>query len=113
MSERFYWKARLAKGTPYIPIVTWFGPPYIGGEELDRSPRFQALVRNETTARAILFGDMTPIEVEGIQLRNLEKIDEAEWRFLTDHAKWATARAPHLPDASPRTPIDRRGRSIW
>lgn len=114
MSERFYWRAKLGKDMPWIGVVSWFGPPLVDGEELDRSPRWQCLVRTETTARAILFGDNCPIEVEGRDtLRNLERITEAEWSYLVKHAAWSTQHRPDLPDAAPRTKIDRRGKSIY
>lgn len=115
MSERFYWRARLVQGGPWIGVMTWFGPPLIDGEELERSPRWQALVRTEKSGRAVLFGDNCPIEVDGkdMTLRNLERIDEAEYQYLVKHAEWATQHAPHMPDAAPRTKIDKRGKSIW
>lgn len=96
----------MVKGAPYIGVMTWFGPPYIEGEEIDRSPRFQALIRLETSGRAVLQGDECPIEVEGKRLRGIERIDEEFYRHLIEHADWATKYAPHLPDANPETPID-------
>lgn len=113
MTERFYWKARLAKGAVWIGVVTWYGAPIRDGEEQDRSHSWQCLVRTETTSRLVLFGDSCPIEIEGVQLRNIERIDEAEWRYLTDHARWATDHAPSHPAAAPRTAIDKRGKSVW
>jgi hypothetical protein len=106
VTESHYWKARFGKGTPYVGVKTWYGPPIVDGEELDRSYRWNALVRNETTSRAVLFGDACPIEVDGLTLRNLESITEADWKFLTEHSAWATVHAPHLPDAAPTTAID-------
>lgn len=106
MTERHYWKARLVKGGPFIGVATWHGAPVIGGDELDRHHRWQALVRNETTSRAILMGDEIPVEVDGVMLRNIEKITEAEYRYLVAHADYATRSAPHMPDASPENPID-------
>ena len=75
--EIHWWKARLKKDAPFIGVRTFFGPPLIGGDEIDRSWRWQAVLRNEDTGRAILMGDHIPIEVEGnATLRNLEKISE-------------------------------------
>lgn len=122
MTERWYWRARLVQGGPFIPIMTWRGAPVVDGETLDRHPRWQALVRNETTARAIMFGDEMPLDVDdsrpdqpnrSLSLRNLERIDEAEWRYLVEHAAWSTQYAPHLPDAAPRTKISKKGPSVW
>lgn len=113
MSKTHYWRAKLVKDGPWIGVKTVFGPPIVEGEELDRSPRWQALVRTETTGRAVLYGDECPIEVEGIGLRNLERITEQEWRYLVDHAAWSTTHAPHLPDAAPKVKIDKRGSSVF
>lgn len=109
----WFFKARLGKDMPFIGICTFFAPPLVDGEWLDRSPRHQALIRNETSGRAILLGDLVPIEVHNISLRNLERIDEAEWRYLVSHAAWAVKNAPSHPAASPKVAIDRRGKSVF
>lgn len=106
MSERFYWQGRMVSKGPLIGVATWFGPPLVEGEELDRSPRWQALVRTETTARAILLGDSVPIEVEGIFLRNVERTTKSNYDYLISHAAFSTSHAPHNPDASPTEAID-------
>lgn len=113
MSQKFYWRAKLGKDTPWICVMTWFGPPLVDGEELDRSPRWQAKVRTEQTSRAILMGGEIPIEVDGVNLRNLEKITLANYLYLRDHSAWAEAHAPHMPDANPKRKIDKRGKSVW
>lgn len=113
MSDVHFWRAKLVKDGPWIGVKTWLGPPLVEGEELDRSPRFQALVRNETTGRAILYGEPCPIEVDGIGLRSVERITEAEYRYLVDHSQWATAYRPDLPDAAPRVRIGKRGTSVF
>lgn len=106
MIEHF-WQAKLITGGPYIGVRTFFAGPLVDGEYLDRSPRWQAQVRLETSGRAILMGDHCPIEVEGKNmLRNVEPITEKEYRFLIEHADYATRHAPHMPDASPTTKID-------
>lgn len=102
----YFWQARCAKGAPYVGIMTWEGPPYIDGEELDRSPRFQALIRNETTSRAILQGDHIPVEVDGIFLRNIEKISQAQYQDLVAHSEYSTAHAPMNPDAAPNEAVN-------
>lgn len=107
MTKHFY-RARFVKDGPYVGVMTWFGPPMIDGEEIDRSPRWQALVRTETTARAILMGDALPIEVDGVALRNIETIAEPEYRYLVAHADYSTKFAPQQPDAAPKTAIDIR-----
>lgn len=113
MIERHFYRARLVKGGPFIGVMAFLGGPLVDGEELDRSPRWQALVRTEKNGRVILMGDAVPIDIEGVMLRNLEAIPESEYRFLVAHAEWATAAAPHHPDAAPRVAIDRRGPSVF
>lgn len=113
MTDAHYWQAKFVKGGPWVGIKTWLGPPLVDGEELDRSPRWQALVRTETTGRMILYGEPCPIEVDGIGLRSVERISEADYRYLISHSEWATAHAPHLPDAAPKVKINKRGASVW
>ncbi len=112
MTERFYWRGRLVKAGPWVGVMSWFGPPMIDGEEIDRSHRWQCLVRTETTSRAILFGDACPIEVEDLTIRNIERIEQADYLYLRDHAAYATAHAPHMPDAAPKVAINKRGKSV-
>lgn len=108
-----YWKARLVAHGPWVGVKTWYGPAIIDGEEQDRSHRWQAIVRNETTSRAILMGDEIPIEVDGVFLRSITKIDRAEYEYLVAHSKWASEHAPHLPDAAPKVKINKRGKSVF
>lgn len=104
---RRYWKGRLVKGGPFIPVQTWWGNPIHDGEELERHHRWNALVRLETTSRAVLdLGDGdTPVRIDGILVMNLTPIQEVEYRYMVEHARWATAHDPDSPDASPTTPI--------
>lgn len=104
----YFWQAKLITGGVYVGVRTFFAGPLVDGEYLDRSPRWQAQVRLETSGRAILTGDHCPIEVEGknMMLRNVEPITEEQYRYLISHAGWATQFAPHSPDASPTTKID-------
>lgn len=119
MSERFlpegahFYEARLVRDGPMVGVMTFFAPPYIDGELLDRHPRWQCLVGSDATGRAVLMGDDLPIEVEGIGLRNISKIDRGAYLHLVDHAAWAVAHARHMPDAAPRKKVDRRGRSVF
>lgn len=108
-----YWKARLVKDGPWVGVKTWYGAPIFDGEEQDRSHRWQAMVGTETSSRLILMGDQTPIEVDGIGLRSITKIDAAEYQYLVTHAQWAAKHARHLPDAAPRRSINKRGKSVF
>ena len=95
----------VAKG-PYVGVLTFWGPPLVDGEYLDRSPRWQAVVRSETTGRAILQGEPCPVEIDGPFLRNIEAISQAQYQYLIAHSEYATAHAPHLPDAAPTEAVD-------
>lgn len=101
-----YWKGRLVPKGPYVPLKTWHGAPVVDGEELDRSPRWNCQVRLETTSRAILYGDDTPIDVDGLTIRNLERITKADYDYMLAHADYSTQHAPHNADAAPTTAID-------
>lgn len=113
MTERHWWRCRLVKDGPAVALVSWHGAPIVDGEELDRHHRWQCLLRDETSSRAILLGDEVPIEIHGIGIRNLEKITEAEYEYLKAHGTWAVQHNPSHPSASPKTAIDRRGKSVF
>ena len=100
-----HYQARLVKGGPFVGVSVVFAGPIVDGEEQDRSPRWQALVGNERDGRVILQGGAMPIEVEGITLGSLERITEAEHRYLLAHQKWAAATGTH-PRATPRDAVD-------
>lgn len=105
-STRFY-QARMAKLAPFVGVAVWDGPPWVDGEELDRSHRLQALVRTETTSRAVLLmGTDTPVEIDGIWLRNFEKTTRANYFYLRAHAAYSTAHAPDNADAAPTEAVD-------
>lgn len=106
MTKRWFWKCRLVAKGPYVGVMTWHGAPLVEGEELDRGHRWQALVRNETTGRMILLGEPCPIEIEGMFLRNIEPTSQPNYEYLVAHAAYATAHAPHMPDAAPAEAID-------
>lgn len=101
-----WYKARLVKGGPYVAVKAWHGAPVVDDEEQDRSHRWQCLVGNEKTGRAILMGDATPVEVDGILLRNLEAITEPEYLFLRDTQAHAERYDKGAPAASPTKAID-------
>ena len=107
MMERVhYWTARYGKGTPLIGVRTFWGPPYVEWEFLDRSPRWQAVLRSETTGRAIIMGEPCPIEIDGAYIRNIEPTTKANYDYLVAHADFSTAHAPANADASPTEAID-------
>lgn len=107
MKTSFY-RARIAKAGPFVGVKMFFGPPLVDGDELDRSPRLQVLVDTETTARAVLMTgeDDTPVEVDGVTLRNIEPTTEADYRFLVADSAHARDWRPDHPKASPREAVD-------
>lgn len=106
MERVHYWTALYVKGGPLIGVKTFLAPPYVDGEFLDRSPRWQALIRTETTARVILMGEPCPIEVDGAYIRNIEPTTRANYEYLVEHADYSTAHAPGNADAEPTKSID-------
>lgn len=106
MNQVRYYQARLVRDGPFVGVKTFFSGPVIDGEELDRGPRWQCLIGNETTARAILTGDYMPVEVDGVHLRNIERVEEHEYRFLVAETGWSVIHAPDRPQANPHKPVD-------
>lgn len=100
-----HYRARLAKGGPFVGVRVIYDGPMVDGEIMDRSPRYQAIVGNERDGRAITQGGPMPIEVDGITLRSVEQITEAEHRYLLAHQEWAAASGSH-PRARPREAVD-------
>ncbi len=101
-----FWTAKFVKNGPLIGVKTFFGPPYVDGEFLDRGSRWQALLGAEVTARAILMGEPCPIEVDGCYLRNISPTTEANHSYLVAHAAYSMAHAPQNTDASPKEAVD-------
>lgn len=99
-----YYRCRLTKGGPFVGVRVIYAGPWIDGEEQDRSPRYQAIVANEPDGRAVLQGGAVPIEVDGATLRGLERITEAEHRYLLAHQEWAAG--SNHPRARPREAVD-------
>lgn len=106
MTEWYYWTGKLVRNGPLVGLKTFHGQPYIDGEFVDRSPRWQALVHTETTARMILLGDQIPVEVDGVAIRNVEPTTRANYEHLIRHSAWAVAYSPDSPDATPREAVD-------
>jgi hypothetical protein len=78
-TEGFY-RMRLVRGGPLVGIRIWFGPPLEPWtrEEMDRAPRWNAEVNNLHAE----FDRVWPACMR-------ERIDEDEYRFLTDRCGWA------------------------
>jgi hypothetical protein len=103
-----HFRARLVRHGPFIPVRLFVGAPIVDGEEQDRSHRLQVLVGTETTSRAVLMmGDGgIPVEIEGITLRSVEPIGQADYDFMVAHRTWAADHAPDHPTTTPRRAVD-------
>lgn len=106
MTQLHYYRARMVKGGPFIGVETWFGAPVVDGETLDRSPRWQARIHTDANPVAILTGGPLPIEVDGVTLRGVEAITEADYRFLIAHGEWCDATTADHPRTTPRAAVD-------
>lgn len=103
-----WYAMRLVKGGPMVSVRIWFGLPIIDGEEQDRSPRWCVEIDGKTTWR----GELIPI-AKAWPWCAKDPIAEADYRFMTSLTEWAVRHMASHPAASPRTPIDRRGKSVF
>lgn len=87
-----FYRGRMVRGGVWVTIRIWYGPPHdpITGEELDRSPRWQAERNGELVAVYAVWPYCAG-----------EPISEAEYRFMLADAKWAREHAPGDPKAKP------------
>ncbi len=92
-----YFRLRLVAGGPKVGVRLFYGPPLdpVTGEELDRSWRWQAECNGK------------PIDLDRCWPQaGREPIDEAEYQYLTDMARWAERNCPDAPAAQPHRKID-------
>lgn len=94
-----FYRVKLARGAVWSPVKLWFGPPLdpLTGEELDRSPRWQALVRGFLWERDVL---------ELWTWCAGQPIGESEYEYLLAIHRHASAHEPGMPEARPREQID-------
>lgn len=92
-----FYKTKLVRGGPWVPVYLWFGCPHDPdtGEELDRSPRWQA----ERLGRLVPVDAVWPFCA-------LHPIDQAEHNFLLADHRWHVQYKPDAPQAMPRSKID-------
>lgn len=92
-----FYRRRLVRGGPWVPVRIWFGPPFdpITREPLDRSwcLRCEVAGRQEDPADHWLHCAEHPVA-------------EAEYRYMAGLAAWAGEHAPAAPEANPRRRVD-------
>ena len=92
-----YYRFRMRSGGAFCGVRIWHGAPLdpVTGEELDRSPRWQALVNDE------------PVDLERVWPRcAADPIDINEYRHLCTVQDWAREHAPSSPLANPHRKAD-------
>jgi hypothetical protein len=92
-----FYRTKLRRDAVPVGVRIWFGPPKdpVTGEELDRSPRWQA----EANGRYIDLQRVWPGCAD-------EPIDEREHGYLCGLQAWGEAHAPNSPQANPNQPVD-------
>lgn len=94
-----FYRVKLARGAVWSPVKFWFGPPAdpVTGEPLDRSPRWQALVRDQ-------LWDGDPIELWTWCAG--QPIGENEYEYLCAIHRHASVHDPTQPEAAPREAVN-------
>lgn len=91
------YQMRLVSGGVFVAIRIWNGAPLdpVTGEELDRSPRWQAQANGE------------PIPIDRVWPKCADApIDLGEFEYLTARQSWAAKNAPDSVFANPKRRID-------
>lgn len=92
-----FYRHRLRSGGVWGGVRIWFGPPHdpVTGEELDRSPRWQAEFNGEPIDLDLVWPACTG-----------QPILETLYDHLTAQACWARANAPQSAWANPSKRVD-------
>ena len=92
-----FYRTRLRSGGVRVGVRIWFGPPKdpVTGEELDRSPRWQA----EVNGKYIDLDRVWPSCAR-------DPIDAREYAYLTKLQAWGEEHAPDSPQADPTRRVD-------
>ena len=92
-----HYRMRLRSGGVFVGIRIWYGAPLdpLTGEELDRSPRWQAMANER------------PIDLDRVWPRcAASPIDETEYRYLTHLQNWSQQNVPESPHSDPRRTVN-------
>lgn len=111
-----FYRAPLTKGGPPVAIKIWHGAPIVDGVALDRAPRWNIAVdgRTDMTERDDNgYRALVPLDVMRYwPYCGRQPITRAQYRHMRAYADWAKLFAPNKPQASPRTKVNIRGRSV-
>lgn len=99
-----FYRARLVKGGPWVPVRIWFGPPPDpddpDGPPLDRSHRWQAIVGDDL---------VTGHDVQDVWIRaSGEPVDRQRYDYMRAVRDWAMRADPSAPEANPTKPVNLR-----
>lgn len=92
-----WYRHKLRSGAVAVGVRIWWGPPAdpVTGEEMDRSPRWQA----HCNGRYVEIDRVWP-QCAGAP------IPEAEYDYLTSLQVWGEQHAPASPEANPHKPVN-------
>lgn len=114
-----WYRTRLVKNGPWVPVRIYHGLPVVSGEEQDRAPQWCVEVAGKT--------DYVEKDPDNPEYRchvlldvyrywpwcGREPITEGEYKYMIAHAAWSKQHAPHHPEAQPRKAINKRGASVF
>jgi hypothetical protein len=100
-----FYRTRLVKRGPWVPVLIWYGQPIVDGETLDRSWRWCVCLNDETCQDDD--GTRVPIDVFRVWPEcSGQPIAQAEYEFMVKRVRWAREHAPQSPYANPYEPIE-------
>lgn len=100
-----FYRMRLVKRGPWVPVLIWYGQPIVDGETLDRSWRWCVCLNDETCRDDD--GTRVPIEVDRVWPEcSGQPIAQAEYEFMVRRVRWARDDAPDHWANHPYEPLD-------
>lgn len=104
-----YVKKRLVKNGPYVGIRIcrdYMTDPVTGEKLIERGERWLVEVNAEGVCWTEVIETFDPISGNPVMWGASVPIDEAEYRYFCEAAKWAAKYDPNAPEANPSKPID-------
>ena len=109
MTGPLFFKKRLVKDGPYVGVKLWVGYPTdpLTLEVLtERSYCWRAEINGEGCCWTECIETFDPMTKQPIMWGASVPIDEAEYKFFVESAKWAEKYDPDAPEANVRKKID-------